>query len=268
MAAARTVDAQLYEGDAFTPTQDALALEAILQIRVNGTPYTTTVRTPGDDEVLARGLLFSEGLITAPAAPCVFEGIVDPENGLVGALDVLIAPEILGRSIDDRRSLAATASCGLCGVRDAADLILRGSTLRVDSSESLNLALLGTMVAEMAARQATFQATGGCHAAAAFTLRGEILQVYEDIGRHNAVDKVIGALLLDDALARAQVLLVSGRLSYEIVFKAYHARIPFLVSVSAPSSLAVEMARQFGLTLIAFCRPPRSTVYSHPERCY
>ena len=218
--------------------------------------------------MLARGLLFSEGLITAPAAPCVFNSVVDPENGLIGALDVTVVPELLARPIDDRRSLAATASCGLCGVRDAADLSLRGGALRVDPTESLNLALLGTMLASMAARQETFQATGGCHAAAAFALSGEMLAVYEDIGRHNAVDKVVGALLLDDAMARARVLLVSGRLSYEIVFKAFHARIPFLIAVSAPSSLAVEMAQQFGLTLIAFCRPPRATFYTHPERCH
>ena len=123
------------------------------------------------------------------------------------------------------------------------------------------------MMAAMRAGQLAFQATGGSHAAAAFTLDGELLALYEDIGRHNAVDKVVGALVSEDRLARARVFAVSGRLSYEIVFKAFHARIPFLLSVSAPSSMAVEMAQQFGLTLVAYCREDRATVYSRAERC-
>lgn len=267
MPASRHFPALRYEGGALTSCTDALALEAVLQIRVNGVPYTTTVRTPGKDELLARGLLFSEGLITDPTAQLTFSSIVDPENGLPGALDIQVPEEYLARPIDDRRSLAATASCGLCGVRDAADLKLHGGALCVDAAGRFELRLIGPMLEAMAARQDTFKATGGCHAAAGFTLSGELLAVHEDIGRHNAVDKVVGGLLEANQLPRARVLLVSGRLSYEIVFKAFHARIPFLIAVSAPSSMAVEMAQQFGLTLIAFCRPPRATIYTRAERC-
>lgn len=263
----RPFDAWRHEGGALTPVRDTLAVEAVLQIRVNGAAYTTTVRTPGADAPLARGLLYGEGVLPDIAAPCVFESIVDPESGLPGAIDVRVPVDFLAKPIDDRRSIAATASCGLCGVRDAADLMLYGGPLRVATDEVLDLRRVEEMMAAMAARQEAFRASGGCHAAAAFTLSGELLAIHEDIGRHNAVDKVVGELIALGRLGDARCLALSGRVSYEIVYKAFHARIPFLLAVSAPSSMAVEMGQQFGLTVIGFCRAPRATIYSHHERC-
>jgi FdhD protein len=263
----RRVDALRWDGNALEAVADALAVEAVLQIRVNGAPYTTTVRTPGKDSFLARGLLHSERVLLDSLAPVTYTEIEDPETGYPGAIDVVVSPAALATGYEDRRSIAATASCGLCGTREADDLKLYGGPLHIDVSEKLALRHIGPMFEGMRASQRAFAATGGCHAAAAFTLAGEMLASHEDIGRHNAVDKVIGNLLHEERLEEARCLAVSGRLSYEIVFKAFHAQIPFLLAVSAPSTLAVEMARQFGLTLIAFCRAPRATIYAHPENC-
>lgn len=258
--------ARRYDGSTLVPSQEVLAHEAVLQVRVNGVDYTTTVRTPGADEALARGLLFAEGVVTDPAAPCRCASIADPESGVAGVIDVAVPTEFLARAIDDRRSMASTASCGLCGVREAKDLQLYGGPLRVDTDERLDLDRVDGMMRAMAARQSAFDATGGTHAAAAFTLAGECLAVHEDIGRHNAVDKVVGELITKQQLDDARCLTVSGRLSYEIVFKAFHARIPFLLSVSAPSSMAVEMGERFGLCVVGFCRDGRATVYSQLDR--
>lgn len=262
----RAVPAFRYSNGDLQPHTEVLAGEAVLQIRVNGTAYTTTVRTPGDDKVLARGILYSEGIVTDPLARCEFTTVVDPESGAPGAIDVQVPEAFIAKAIDDRRTMAATASCGLCGVRDAADLTLHGGPLRVDGDEKLDLRAVAGMMAQMASSQKVFELSGGSHAAAAFTLDGTMLAVHEDIGRHNAVDKVIGTLLDSTRLDDARCLAVSGRMSYEIVFKAFHARIPFLLSVSAPSSMAVEMGEQFGLCVVGFCRGDRCTVYTHPER--
>lgn len=255
-----------YENGVWSTVDELLTPEALLQIRVNGVPYTTTVRSPGQDEFLARGLLFGEGLLPATPLECSFEHILDPETRIVAALDVRVAAEHLLRPVDDRRSLAATASCGLCGVREAEDLMLYGGALRERPGEQLAPCLFAPMLERMAAQQATFSATGGAHAAAAFTIDGELLSAHEDIGRHNAVDKVVGELIVRDTLTSARCLTVSGRLSYEIVYKAFHAAIPILISVSAPSSMSVEMGERFGLTIVGFCREGRATVYARPGR--
>jgi len=263
----RPVDAQCYESGRLQAVRNHLAVEAILQIRVNGVAYTSTVRTPGDDAVLARGLLYCEGVLPDPGAAWSATEILDPESGLPGVLDIAVSPESLAKPIDDRRSLSATASCGLCGLRDAEDLKLYGGPLVVSAQDVLSLEGIPAMFRQMESAQPVFQATGGCHAAAAFTLDGAMLALHEDIGRHNAVDKVIGGLIQSQQLGAARCLVVSGRLSYELIFKAFHARIPFLLSVSAPSSMAVEMGDRFGLTVIGFCRGERATVYAHAERC-
>ena len=255
-----------YENGAWSASDELLTPEALLQIRVNGVPYTTTVRSPGHDELLARGLLFGEGLLPPAPLACEFEHVLDPETRIVGALDLRIREEHLLRPVDDRRSVAATASCGLCGVREAKDLRLHGGALREQPGEQLEPSRFTPMMERMAARQANFNATGGAHAAAAFTIDGELLAAHEDIGRHNAVDKVIGELIVNRTLATARCLTVSGRLSYEIVYKAFHAAIPILISVSAPSSMAVEMGERFGLTIVGFCRDGRATVYARPGR--
>jgi FdhD protein len=187
----------------------------------------------------------------------------DAKSGRVLAMDVDIPPAFLERDIAGSRSLASTSSCGLCGTREMAGLGVAGAPLVPGGV--FDVARIPAMQERMRARQSTFEQSGGSHAAGAFTLGGDELAVYEDVGRHNAVDKVVGALLLHGSLGRAQCLLLSGRISYEIVLKAYKARIPFVAAVSAPSSLAVRAAQQLGLCIMGFCRETRATVYTHPE---
>jgi FdhD protein len=249
-----------------SPVNDTLAREGVLHLRVNDIPYTTTVRTPGEDTWLARGLLFTEGTIPDPAAKLSFHAIADPETQLTGVLEVHVAPQDLAKPLHDRRSTMSSASCGLCGLREPEELQMAGAPVLLPSGERFPITTIRKCLDALHAAQDIFTATGGTHAAGLFDRHGRMLAICEDIGRHNAVDKAIGAVLEQGALPQAHLLLVSGRLSYEIVFKAFRARVPLMASVSAPSSLAVEMAKRFGLTLIAFCREDRCTVYSHPDR--
>lgn len=260
------VAAVLATAQGTAPVKDTLAREGILHLRINGIPYTTTVRTPGEDAWLARGLLFTEETVPDPKAPMEFRPVPDPETGLTGVLEIQIAPDYLAKPLQDRRSAISSASCGLCGLREPQELLMAGAPVLSSEGHRFPLPTLRLCLEALHTAQDTFLATGGTHAAGLFDRHGDCLAVCEDIGRHNAVDKAIGALIEKQSLSCAQLLVVSGRLSYEIVFKAFRARIPLIASVSAPSSLAVEMADRFGLTLIAFCREDRCTVYSHPDR--
>jgi FdhD protein len=263
----RSYVGHVIRGGKVEASDDLLAGEGPLHILVNGESYVTTMRTPDDHDIdLSRGLLFTEGIVTDPAAVFRFDGIADPEANVVAKLDVLVSSEYVRVSVEGRRSQTATASCGICGTRDPSDLELSGEPLKISGDFKLSAQTITGMLADTLGAQALFHATGGVHGAGAYTRDGDLLVVREDIGRHNAVDKVIGALLRSKRLGEATVLTVSGRLSYEIVSKVYRAQIPVLVAVSAPSTMAVETARSFGITLIAFCREDRMTVYSHPER--
>ncbi len=246
-------------------TEDRLTVEAPLHLKVNGAAYTTTMRTPGEDEALARGLLFTEGIVPDPGAAVAFRAIDDPESGGTACLEITVADESLAKSVDGRRTMLSASSCGVCGTRDPADVEVFGPPLAIAPQERLDVSRVSSFLDEMHKRQHDFGASGGSHAAAIFDKRGEVLVVMEDIGRHNAVDKAVGSLLAEGRVSEAAVVLVSGRVSYEIVYKAYRAQIPFLLAVSAPSSMAVETADRLGLTLIAFCRDDRATVYSHRE---
>lgn len=246
--------------------EDILAVEAPLHVKVNGESYTTTLRTPGDDQVLVRGLLFSEGIFSEPNLQLKFTEIQDPESGIVACVEVEGPNEFVEGSIAMRRSTMSTSSCGMCGTRDPADISVYGPPLNAPDHEPFDLERLPAMMREMHERQHIFRKTGGVHCAALFTLDASILASYEDIGRHNAVDKCIGSLLFESRLKEASCLLVSGRLSYEIVYKAYRAELPILASVSAPSSMAVETAERMGMTVLAFCRDTRATIYSRPAR--
>lgn len=255
---------QLRPGGAL-PVDDRLPVEAVLQIKVNGTSYTTTVRTPGADEYLARGLLFTEGVLVNPVATPRFRAIQDPDTGLAGCLDITVPVADLAKEIGGRRATMSSASCGLCGLREPEELALTGDRLVPPPGQRISHGAITRLMDELPERQPLFQATGGVHGAMAFAPDGTVLASHEDIGRHNAVDKVIGELLAGGRLAAACGVVVSGRLSYEIVFKAFQARWPYLLSVSAPTSLAVEMGERFGLCVIGFCRGNRATVYSHPD---
>jgi FdhD protein len=242
---------------------DALVREAPLQIDLNGRAFSVTMRTPGADRALIRGLLFTEGVVAAGATGWKFAERAGP-GGLAAVVDVTIPDIYLCGRVYDRRSLVSSSSCGLWGLRvwgepdpDAKPLDARGR---------LTLARVDEAVRAMRVRQHAFDATGGCHGAAAFPETGDALAVAEDIGRHNAVDKVVGKLLEQGTLESAALLTVSGRISFEIVSKCYRAGIPALAAVSAPSTMAVEMGRRLGITILGFCRDGRATAYSHADR--
>ena len=246
---------------------ERLANEEPLHITLNGEAYVTTMRTAdGNDVALTRGLLFTEGIIVEQDVPLECTVLMDPETHHLARLDVRVDPKYIRIPISGRRSQVSTSSCGICGTRDPADLELFGDPIRVSEGRSVSPESILAMVESMAKAQHTFLETGGSHGAAAFGQDGTSLVVREDIGRHNAVDKVLGWLLEHDRLSEVDVLTVSGRVSYEIVSKVYRAQIPILVAVSAPTSMAVDTADAFGITLVGFCREDRLTVYTHARR--
>ncbi len=237
---------------------DRLLVEGALQILINGGRFTITMRTPGDDRRLGLGLLLTEGVLHADAdlPPSTSHTASDIDDSAVLHFEI---PGFDGTA--HQRSLMSTAACGLCGKRNLCDLSLDQEKLATPLP--LHADHIPLLFDTMQSRQRLFEDTGGSHAAAALTVGGELLAFAEDVGRHNAVDKVVGQLLEEDQLSDADVLLVSGRVSYEIIYKAYRARLPYVVAVSAPSSLAVSAAEARNMTLIAFCRGDRATVYSN-----
>ena len=248
---------------------DRVATEEPLEIRVghlHGAGRRTdsvsiTMRTPGEDEDLAVGFLFTEGIIRSPAdvaivKPCSGDNTVRVELDDSVTLDL----ERL------TRHFYATSSCGVCG-KASLDALYAQGTRPVDSTMRIARDVLVGLPHSLRQAQATFAATGGLHAAAAFTAGGELVIVREDVGRHNAVDKVIGALLREARLPAADLgLLVSGRASFELMQKAAVAGMPVLAAVGAPSSLAVELAREFNVTLAGFLRGASFNVYAGEER--
>lgn len=241
-------------------TSEALAGEEALQIKVNGKPYTITMRTPGHDKLLAAGLLFTERVIRSEEDIIRISEIPDASGSHTLIVDVLVKEEALTGKNLFNRSIASSASCGVCGKIELCDLVTPEHPL--NNNRKLSIQLIPDLLRQMQDQQFTFEKTGGSHAACAFSIDGTLLSVKEDIGRHNAVDKVIGDLLMRNALHSASILFISGRISYEIVAKCAEARIPFLLAVSAPSSLAVDFCRRKGITLIGFCRENRATVYA------
>jgi len=241
---------------------DDLTLEEGLRISVNNDPLTVTMRTPGDDIELIHGLLFSENIYSDTERP--LETILQEENnqGIVTGINVNIEPEKLGDGYLNSRSFLSVASRGICGKKDLDIPNAENSVSEV----YLSTEMISQMFKTMNDGQSTFKQSGGSHAAAVFTSKGELLSIKEDIGRHNAVDKVIGDLILQKKLRDAKCITVSGRISYEIIIKTYRARIPVLAAVSAPSTLAVDFAKELGITLLAFCREDKLTCYSHPHR--
>jgi FdhD protein len=243
---------------------DALAREEPLEIRVRQRSIAVTMRTPGHDRELAAGFLLSEGIIKgvgdiAEIAPCIHSET--PEN----VLNVFLSPTVEVDFERLTRHVFASSSCGLCGKASIEAVHQQFSPVTADVKISREV--LAALPERMRAAQQNFAATGGLHAAAIFDVDGNLLVLREDIGRHNAVDKVLGHGLLTNRLPfDSQVLLVSGRASFEIVQKALAARIPILCAISAPSSLAVEFARENGQTLVGFLRGETLNIYSSPER--
>jgi FdhD protein len=236
--------------------EDSLTVERPLQIVVNGTPFSMTMQTPGAERCLVRGLLFAESVNEAP-----FLKYCQEETPLGTVASVVLAHP--AKTTANRR-LASTSSCGLCG-KQSIEKMFDGIT-PVAREVAINASALQAIHKNARSRQSQFDGTGGCHGACAATAQGEILCLFEDIGRHNAVDKVIGFLLENDLLPLADVLTVSGRVSFEIVQKCARAGIPVLSAISAPSSLAVETGERWGITLAGFCREDRASFYSRLDR--
>lgn len=266
--------------DEYDTRADTLAVEEPLQIRVDGTDLTTTMRTPGHDVELAHGLLHAEGVITsmedvATARYCA--GAVGPDNAnTYNTLDVALRPAPTSAlpelPVLPLRTISTTNSaCGVCGTTSIDDLVKeKRYTL---TAEHPTAELVVSMPRRLSEGQKAFRKTGGIHAAGAFTVDGRPLLIREDVGRHNAVDKVIGALLMDDRLPgdvrlrgsdqdAAVYLVVSSRASFELVQKAVLAGFSGLIAVSAATSLAVDTAREAGLLLTGFTRDNRFNLYS------
>jgi len=233
--------------------EDFVAVEEPLEIRVDGAPLAVTMRTPGHDEELALGFLFTEGLIDGPR-----------RAGLTGDLAANTI-EVEGPMSHDpgTRRFYTSSSCGVCGKGALEEVAVHAPPAA--PGPEIDRALLATLPDRL--RQPTFERTGGLHATGLFTPDGELQCVREDVGRHNAMDKVVGRALLDGVVPlHGRVLCVSGRLSFELVQKAAVAGAPILVGVGAPSSLAVSLAADRGMTLAGFARRGRVNVYTGPER--
>lgn len=241
--------------------EDNLVVEAPLQININQESYTVVMRTPGNDFQLITGLLFAED-IYKKNTPISFD-IVKKENNINAIINVTISKNDLGKGYLNKRTLLSVSSCGICGKKELNHLKVEGKYL--NNKQQFNLLEVSKMMEAMRKNQKVFEKTGGLHAASIFNHQKELLTVKEDIGRHNAVDKVIGDLLTTDALQEAKYLVVSGRVSYEIVTKAFIAKIPVIIAVSACSSLAVDFAKEFGICLVGFTRDDKMTIYSNPE---
>jgi FdhD protein len=275
--------ARFSEAGAATPEEDSVAVEEPLEIRVSGDTVAITMRTPGQDRELAVGFLFSEGILRSVddlggVTYCGHPG----EEGWGNIIEVTPAPGLVlevERMSASRRGTLTTAACGVCGRRSVEDLMAMCSP--VPPGQVLAPEVVARATEHLRAVQHNFARTGGVHAAAVLDAHGEVLASAEDVGRHNAVDKVVGTLVLGGAVRSSRaspgslaphperppaVLVVSGRASFEIVQKAAVARIPVVASVSAASSLAIDLAERSGVTLATFVRGGGFNLYTHPAR--
>jgi FdhD protein len=236
--------------------QDYVAVEEPLQIRLNGRDLAITMRTPGHDDELAAGFLHSEGILAGP-----IERIETAINEI--SLTAAANPE----ASDATRHFYMTSSCGVCGKASVDALVANGCQALPRDTPALDPGIFHALPDALRTAQSAFDRTGGLHAAGLFDLSGQLQLIREDVGRHNAVDKLIGRNVLDQHVPLSNsILLVSGRVSFELVQKALMAGIPALAAVGAPSSLAIETALRFGLTLVGFLRNGRYNVYAGESR--
>ncbi|HVW06513.1 MAG TPA: formate dehydrogenase accessory sulfurtransferase FdhD [Vicinamibacterales bacterium] len=246
-----------------TSARDAVAVEAPLEVRLNGEPFSVIMRTPGADRDLAAGFLFSEGVIgdRIDVVSIAVDADASSVNVTLAPSRAAALPEILRA----RRQVTMNSSCGMCG-RVSVDSLERDVTVAA-AAWTVPAAIISTLPSTLRESQRAFAETGGLHAAGLFDRDGHLERSAEDVGRHNAVDKLIGRMWLDGRLPLSDVLLcVSGRLSFELVQKALLAGVPLLAAVSAPSSMAVDLATQGGMTLVGFVRGERFNVYAHDAR--
>jgi FdhD protein len=246
-------------GETSSLRSDALAVEEPLEIRVNSKAISTTMRTPGHDLELTFGWLLSEGIISSLEDLMGLEPDPNDENV------VLVRLRDGFESSIEPRQYSSGSACGVCGKSSLEQIHARGLQ-RISSQIQIEPRVLYGLPNALREVQTTFKSTGGLHAAALFTLEGELLGTREDVGRHNAVDKLVGFSRLENLPLENSVMLVSGRVGFEIAQKCVAARIPILAAVGAPSSLAVDLALEFNLSLIGFLRGERANVYSGFER--
>jgi FdhD protein len=265
----RSADVVRVRGAARTVQADRAAAEEPLQVRLHDQPFAVIMRTPGADRELAAGFLLAEGVIAGAddlgtIAHCTDPGADHRENivnvtlanGPAAAIDGLLAA---------RRQVTTSASCGMCGRRTIESLATHAAPIR--AAWTVPASTIAALPGRLRERQAVFDETGGLHAAGLFARDGSLVDVAEDVGRHNAVDKIVGRMLMRDALPLSEYLLcVSGRTSFEIVQKALLAGIPIVAAVSAPSSLAIDLAQEYGVTLIGFIRGDGFNIYAHADR--
>lgn len=249
---------------------DTVVVEEPLEVRVAGTAVATTMRTPGDDFDFALGHLLTEGLINQADDVAGMMHCTDVDESGIATFNVVDVTLRAGRALVSRpraRTESMTSACGVCGSETIADVRSRSPYAVAHDPLTVPAAVVAGLPEALRERQGAFDRTGGAHAAGLATADGELLAVREDIGRHNAVDKVIGALARERELPLSGlVLVVSARASFEIVQKALMAGLPAVVAVGAPSSLAVELAVDAGMTLAAFTRHPTFSLYAHPHR--
>jgi FdhD protein len=258
---------------------DRAATEEPLEIRLHDRPFAVIMRTPGADRELAAGFLLAERVIhsaddlgtIAYCADRADESRRGVESGVGHAANIVNitlangSREAVERLLADRRQTTTSSACGLCGRQTIESLA--SDALPIHTTWTVSAAAIAAMPPSLRARQAVFDETGGLHAAGLFTRESALVDIAEDVGRHNAVDKIVGRMLMREALPLADhVLCVSGRTSYEIVQKAVVAGIPLVAAVSAPSTLAIDLAEAFGVTLVGFVRGEGFNIYAHAER--
>jgi FdhD protein len=267
--ALRSVGVVRVRGAARAAESDCAATEEPLEVRLHDQPFAVIMRTPGADRELAAGFLLAERVISGAdelgtIAHCTDAAADHPENvvnvtlagGSIAAVERLLA---------GRRHVTTNSSCGMCGRRTIESLATEVAPIA--AAWRVTAALIASLPDQLRARQAVFEETGGLHAAGLFARDGRLVDVAEDVGRHNAVDKIVGRMLMREALPLSDHLLcVSGRTSFEIVQKAVIAGIPIVAAVSAPSTLAVDLAQAYGVTLVGFIRGDSFNIYTHPQR--
>lgn len=266
MSDARDVEMLHFDGHTSTARADEVAHEEPLEVQVNGASVAVLMRTPGHDEELVRGFLLTERVITAldqldGMQHCTRVPDPEAEDNVMQVRLRAGVPLDLERL---RRHCYASSSCGVCGKATIENALAMAAPL--DDRAEIDVGTLYALPERLRASQHGFARTGGLHAAGLFSLDGELLALREDVGRHNAVDKVVGWLATANRDARACCLMVSGRVSYELVQKSIAARIPLLAGVSAPTSLAVRAAEAHGLTVVGFLRGETLNVYATPRR--
>jgi FdhD protein len=269
MSETRAVRVVRVSDEGIADEMDVAAVEEPLEIRLHDRPFVVIMRTPGADRELAAGFLLSEGVISGADDLGAVEHCRHPDHAeahnVVNVFLMGAARDRFDATMEQRRNVLASSSCGICGRTSIDSLQTRIGPVTARSSFAATV--LRSLPDRLRERQAVFERTGGLHGAALFTKDGGFVASAEDVGRHNAVDKVVGRLLFDERLPlAAHVLVVSGRTSFEIVQKAWFAGVEIICAVSAPSSLAVELADEAGITLIGFAREAGFNIYTHSAR--